>query len=364
MSRYSKFVPDQVGFSRRGFLRSMVLLGTASAMPWAVAFESPLQQPAMRSDLIAKSALLGVAFTGSRIVAVGQRGHILFSDDQGGSWTQADVPVSTDLVAVSFPTQEKGWVVGHGGVVLHSVDGGVSWQKQLDGFEASRIAVSYYEQQALSSPELQVFLEREKMLVVEGETQPFLDLFFVDDQLGYVVGTFNRIFRTTDGGRSWQPLMHLTDNPGELHFYAVQGGGASIYLAGEQGRVWHLDAAREGFTHVDTPYDGTLFGLLALSDDSLFAYGMRGNMFFKPRADAPWEKLTSPVEAGITGALSLPDGGLLIVDQAGGIARSDGADSNFTALAVADPMPYYSVALLPDDKVVVVGAAGVRVETV
>lgn len=364
MSRYSKFVPDQARYSRRGFLRSMALLGAASAMPWASAFESPLQQSAMRSDLIARSILLGVAFTGSRIVAVGLRGNILFSDDQGGTWTQADVPVSTDLVAVSFPSQHKGWVVGHGGVVLHSTDGGASWQKQLDGFEASRLAVAYYEQQAASSPDLQVFLEREKMLVVEGETQPFLDLFFVDDQLGYVVGTFNRIFRTTDGGRTWQPLMHLTDNPGELHFYAVKGAGKSLYLAGEQGKVWSLDAARDCFTPLDTPYDGTLFGLLALPDDALFVYGMRGNMFFKPGADAAWEKLKSPAAAGITGALSLPGGGLLIVDQAGGIARSDGADRDFTALTVADPMPYFSVALLPDDKVVVVGAAGVRVETV
>ena len=40
------------------------------------------------------------------------------------SWQQADVPVSSDLVAVPFPTPTHGWAVGHDGVVLHSADAG------------------------------------------------------------------------------------------------------------------------------------------------------------------------------------------------------------------------------------------------
>jgi photosystem II stability/assembly factor-like uncharacterized protein len=364
MSRYSKFLPDRNSCSRRAFVRGMALLGAVSVVPWATAFESPLQQPALRSDLLAKSPLLDVAFTGSRVVAVGLRGAILFSEDQGSSWTQAVVPVSTDLVAVAFPSQDKGWAVGHGGVVLHSADGGATWQKQLDGFEASHRAIEYYEQQAVASADFQVFLEREKMLLVEGETQPFLDLFFVDDLQGYVVGAFNRIFRTVDGGRTWQPLMHLTDNSGELHFYAVEGDGANIYLAGEQGKVWSLDVDQARFTPMNTPYDGTLFGLLALPQGGLLAYGMRGNLFYTSGPGHAWEQLKSPAEAGVTGALAMPDGGLLIVDQAGGIARSEAMGREFKTLAITDSMPYFAVALLPDDKVAVVGAVGVRIETV
>lgn len=364
MIRDKTFFPGHDTPSRRHFLRGAAVVLASAAMPWARAFESPLQQPAMRSDIIKRSPMLGVAYTGSRAVAVGLRGNILYSDDQGLNWIQAAVPVSTDLVAVVFPSGQLGWAVGHGGVVLHSTDGGASWQKQLDGFQASQLAVGFYQQQVQAKPELQEFLDKENSLAVAGETQPFLAVHFVDEQSGYVVGTFNRIFRTRDGGRSWEPLMHLTDNAGELHFYSVSGTGKQLYLAGEQGKVWALDAGQETFVPLDTPYAGTLFGLLALADGGLFTYGMRGTMFFKNDQQAPWQQLESHIGAGITGALALADGGLLIVDQAGGISRRDARDGVFKALKVTHAMPYFAVASLPDNKLVLVGAAGVSVETV
>src|SRR5690349_8937389 len=42
--------------------------------------------------LAAKSLLLDVARAGSRLVAVGDRGHVLLSDDEGGTWRQVIVP--------------------------------------------------------------------------------------------------------------------------------------------------------------------------------------------------------------------------------------------------------------------------------
>ena len=36
-----------------------------------------------------QSLLIGAAHAGKRLVVVGDRGHILFSDDQGSTWTQA-----------------------------------------------------------------------------------------------------------------------------------------------------------------------------------------------------------------------------------------------------------------------------------
>ena len=67
------------------------------------------------------------------VVGVGPRGHILRSSDRGKTWVQQPSPVSTDLLAVHFPSARQGWAVGHDGVVLHSADGGVSWKRVLDG---------------------------------------------------------------------------------------------------------------------------------------------------------------------------------------------------------------------------------------
>ena len=88
----------------------------------AASYRDVLDTPARDSAFAAKSLLNGVANAGQRIVAVGQRGHIVLSDDGGKTWTQAKVPVSSDLVAVYFPTPAKGWAVGILAALLFLVD--------------------------------------------------------------------------------------------------------------------------------------------------------------------------------------------------------------------------------------------------
>ena len=105
----------------------------------ALAFNGPLDTPAARSNDVRSSPMVAVTAVGNKLVAVGQRGHIIFSHDGGESWVQADVPVSSDLVAVSFASELQGWAVGHDGVVVHTDDGGLTWTLQLDGHETSKL---------------------------------------------------------------------------------------------------------------------------------------------------------------------------------------------------------------------------------
>jgi photosystem II stability/assembly factor-like uncharacterized protein len=132
-----------------GLLISMamcaVFLGTA-AVPAYAQMTDLLQMPSKKSVFAKSSRFYDVTTAGTRMVAVGERGHIMYSDDDGASWTQADVPVRVSLTAVYFPTAEKGWAVGHDGLVLHSSDGGKTWVKQLDGFEANKIDIALYQE--------------------------------------------------------------------------------------------------------------------------------------------------------------------------------------------------------------------------
>ncbi len=50
---------------------------------------------------------------GNRLVAVGERGIVLLSDDAGLNWKQVDVPVSVTLTGVQFVSPMKGWAIGH-----------------------------------------------------------------------------------------------------------------------------------------------------------------------------------------------------------------------------------------------------------
>lgn len=336
-----------------------LLFGLLALSTLVQGFESPLQRPALRSELIGSYPLVGVSGHGDALVAVGWRGGILFSADSGHSWKQGESPLSTELLAVSMPDERNAWAVGHGGVVLHSGDGGKSWERQLDGFAASQLAIEFYRNG--SGEQAKEMLTRELSLATPGETQPLLDVYFLDSQRGYVVGTFNRIFYTADGGRSWSPLMHRVDNPGELHFYAVSGRGEQVYLAGEQGKVWRLDAASKEFVAADTPYQGTLFGLL-VGEQRLVAYGMRGSLYQSHDQGRSWQALQAPAKVGITAAFEDEQGALVIADQTGNLARSEGAAGEFKVLKTTRRMPFFDAFLSPKGRLVLVGVRGLTAQ--
>jgi len=330
----------------------------------AQAFQDPTQVPAAKSEKMLMSPMTAVTNIGAKTVAVGQRGHIALSDDGGQTWRQAQVPVSSDLVGVSFPTAQHGWAVGHGGVVLHSADGGETWVKQMDGAEATRLILDYYGNGAGATLEdAAVYLERENILTSYGGTQPIMAVHFIDEKVGYVGGLFNRLFRTVDGGESWEPWQHRIDNPGELHFYAITADAAAVYVTGEMGMVWRKRHDEQRFSETPTGYDGTLFGVLS-TGDALLAFGMRGSLYRSENAGADWQRIDLGTQAGITSGAVLPDGAVLLGSLSGDVARSSDGGRSFEAVTLKRSMPFFGLAARPDGQLTLVGAAGMQQETV
>lgn len=351
--------------NRRTFIQQILGAAVVAGMPrWAGAFVHPLDEPALRNRLAARSPLLAVTGAGRRLVAVGYRGLVVYSDNEGRTWTQASVPVSADLVAVTFPTEKLGWAVGHGGVVLHTADGGSRWTKQFDGRQAVELAVKTFEGRLAEGPAIKRLLADERAFKEAGGTQPFLALHFENERVGYVVGAFNRIFRTENGGSTWVPWMDRTDNPDGLHFNAMAGRDGNVYLAGEQGNVWRRDTASGRFVPVPSGYSGTLFGLLPLSATTVLTYGMRGSVFRSADAGGTWQRIPMSSLAGVTSGALLPDGTVVLVTQAGGMEISRDQGRSFRPAKPKTPMPYYGVFPGAGGQVILAGAEGMRSEIV
>lgn len=350
-------------FQASGF-RVLALAAAVLAAGSVQAFQDPTEVPATQSERLLVSPMTAVTTAGARTVAVGQRGHIALSDDGGQNWRQAKVPVSSDLVAVSFATEHHGWAAGHGGVVLHSADGGETWQKQMDGAEASRLILDYYGNGAGASlADAAVYLERENILTSYGGTQPIMAVHFIDENVGFIGGLFNRLFRTVDGGKSWEPWQHLIDNSGELHFYAITADASAVYLTGEMGMVWRMRQGEERFSETPTGYDGTLFGVLS-TGDALLAFGMRGSLYRSENAGDDWQRIDIGTQAGITSGAVLPTGDVLLGSLSGDVARSSDGGRTFESLTLKRSMPFFGLAARPNGQLTLVGAAGVQHEAV
>ncbi len=346
-----------------GLLLSVAALASLSAATAPPA--DPLQLPAQTSRLASSSPLFAITQAGPRLVAVGQRGHILLSDDKGVTWQQAAVPVSVDLTAVHFPSPRRGWAVGHDGVILHSDDGGAHWALQLDGRQAAQRIVDAYTPRAGSgNTELDAVLAEAKRMLAQGPDLPWLDVWFDDDNRGFAVGAFNLVFSTRDGGATWQPASDRVDNPRGYHLYALRGGsGGQLYAAGELGLLLRLDRATQRFVAVPTPYKGTFFGVLALPD-LLLAYGLRGNAWRSLDGGRTWHKTETGIDTGLTGGTLLDDGRIALVSQGGQLLLSRDNAGHFAAVPGLQTSPAFGVVAAGSSSVALVGARGVRVEKI
>jgi photosystem II stability/assembly factor-like uncharacterized protein len=299
-----------IGRHRTALLCAALTVTTVTGAQYAWAetvFKDPLDVPAISQKRLAQKPLMALAHPGSSIVAVGMRGLIIRSDDLGQSWTQASVPVQSDLLAVQFPTEQQGWAVGHEGVVLHSDDGGRSWTKQLDGRQAALTLSEYYQKRIdAGEKELQIYVDQLAMNFQAGPSLPFLGVWFDDPEIGYAVGAFGMLITTRDGGTTWQPALEQIDNPESLHLNAVARLGSHLYIAAERGRVFRLNTQTGRFEAFDTGYAGGLFGIDG-NDHQLLVYGLGGKALISNDQGQSWQAVENVSGATLTGGAYMPD---------------------------------------------------------
>jgi len=327
----------------------------------ASGFVDVLDAPASASPLAERSLLQGIAKVGNRLIAVGQRGHIVVSDDAGASWKQSAVPVASDLTSVFLVDATNGWAVGHDGVILHTGDGGRTWRLQLDGRRANALLVAAMERKVAAesaSEEAKALLAEAKRYRDQGPDKPFLDVWFADASHGYAVGAYNLIFATVDGGRSWEPWFDRTDNPKFFNLHAIRPAAGELFIAGESGLVLKLDAAAQRFRAVATPYAGSFFGV-ADAGKAVLVFGLRGNVWASSDGGASWTKVDAGLPAAVVAAARTAGGAVLLADAGGRIASSSDDGRTFAKLALEQTAPIAGMADAGAGRLALVGPRGV-----
>jgi photosystem II stability/assembly factor-like uncharacterized protein len=315
----------------------------ASAQDQAVA-----DPPAQPARLASRSLLLDVTRAAQRLVAVGERGHVLISKDEGSSWTQAKaVPTSAMLTGVHFSDARLGWAVGHDEVILRTEDGGETWKK-----------VHY-------APEAQ---------------QPLLDLWFDNGRHGIAIGAYGAYYVTDDGGVTWtrrpfepKPLegqAAATDDAldasamdeaigSEFHLNQISAADSRLYIAAEAGRLFRSDDRGATWVTLPSPYDGSFFGVMPLAGDAVLAFGLRGRLYRSDDAGMTWKQVPSATVAMLTDASRLADGSIVIVGLSGTVLVSRDGGRAFQLLQQSDRRGAWAVSRVRGG-IVVAGEGGVR----
>jgi photosystem II stability/assembly factor-like uncharacterized protein len=292
-------------------LHSVVALSLSTLLFFPLSYAEPASAVSQIQPLAVSSLVLDITNAGDRLVAVGERGHVLVFD---GKWQQVQTPVSVPLTKVFFLTEQLGWAVGHDATIIHTNDGGMSWQVQMQ------------------SPALE---------------KPFFDVMFTNESDGVAVGAYGLFYRTHDAGRSWAAEFHqellfeedasylaeLKDTDPE----AYQSESASLLphfnrivtlkdgrwlMVGELGLVAVSSDTGKHFERTGFDYDGSMFNVIE-SSQGIFAMGLRGHVFRTNTALDSWVSVAVPVESSINAAIETATGELYLVGNAGIVLHLD-----------------------------------------
>jgi len=323
---------------------------------------SVLASPAIQVPAPAQAVLIDLARAGERLIAVGERGVIVLSDDNGRSWRQVQVPVSVSLSSVQFVDAKRGWAVGHAGTVLATVDGGEHWSLQLSGLEAAVIelqAAQFEKEIASDADAADMRISNAERLRTDGPDKPFLALHFVDSKHGLVVGAYGIAFATQDGGATWQSLIGKIENPSLVHIYSIARKDNVWFLAGEQGYVARSTDDGKSFAQLPSPYNGSFFTANIRGDGALLVAGLKGHAYLSSDSGDSFHRLKVSWPASISTSTRLPDGSVVLANQAGGLFIS--AISNGDELSpLGKPLgiPVSSIVQAVDGSLITSGFAG------
>lgn len=332
--------------------RLCVLAGLCVACAAHAAGLDPGTMPAELAPLSSRSLLLDLAQAGSRIVAVGERGHILLSDDRGQRWRQAkEVPTQNLLTGVCFVDERQGVAVGHDEIILITSDAGETWSR------------THY------APENQ---------------QPLLDVLCSGRDL-IAVGAYSTYMTSEDGGRTWMRRKFEAEKisapstrgaPGsaveegvseedefgaDYHLNSiVAASGARLYIAGEAGHLYRSDDGGVTWKELPSPYEGSFFGVLPLEGDSLLAYGLRGNLFRSDDDGLTWRAIETGTTAMLNDAVKLIGERIVIVGLSGVVLVSRDGGEHFRLAQQADRKGLSAVLANTPAEIITVGEAGLK----
>ena len=217
---------------------------------WYISFTASSDAPA-GSETSVKITYKWTSATGAH--SSSETFHIVIADIPIESfWRLQTSGTENDLHGIFFISENTGWAVGDGGVIIQTQDGGATWKSQNAGLAKN-----------------------------------LKDVVFVDNQTGYVAADDGVILKTVNAGKAWElKLAPTTRTLNALWFTSADtgwtvGGKGSIFSTVNGGGSWQ--------SH-NTGQDADLKDIVFVNNSKGWAVGESGGVYGTTDGGVTWNR--------------------------------------------------------------------------
>lgn len=245
----------------------------------------------------------GFAIGGSRY----KEGYIFKTENGGKTWTkipESDIDIDAEnslqtFNAIHFYNDSIGQIVGHGGKILRTTDGGNTWRAIVNGTYATLSAIfmhspqkttivsnaAYGSGEIFDSSTAWYFFDRKEINFAARSVH------FLDQNIGFIAG-YGVIQKTTDGGKNYQVLDIRNDYFFDMSFPTntigyVCGWEGGVYKTIDQGETWKTVNPSNKVFGTRQHYENIHF----INENQGVVCGYKGHILYTKDGGNSWQKL-------------------------------------------------------------------------
>ena len=266
-------------------------------------------------------------------ISLSAGGRDIFGSTDGGQTWRYLSRVSDAFRRMCMTSEKNGWAIGDYGLIVHTRDGGVTWQGQEGGVRTN----------------------------LHG-------LVCVDDRTALVLGSYGLVLKTTDGGERWTSLINATIQDlrsvaavDTQHAWAV-GAKGTIVATVNGGERWQPQMS-------GTQHD--LQGVAFVSSTHGWAVGDKGTILATTDGGTTWVKQDGRLEESFRSVAFVSQNQGWVIGQTGGVLTTQDGGQTWEMLNRGHRGPalfagktfFTAVTFLDAERGWVVGVGGVIYRT-
>jgi len=317
--------------------------------------------------------------TNKGLLVVGERGHIINWQSKH-QYNQEISPVSLLLTDITVLSNGTKLAVGHDGAIISSPKDSDTWHKLFNGFELIKLKAALLKKQilivkenikalddedeieeaAFALEDLEFALEDTQNSKETGPNLPLLSVTQTSSDTIMVTGAYGTLLVSNDLGQTWLLSDDLLNNPEKYHLNSIVSENNMTYIAGEQGSVFKSLNNGRSWQSINTPYNGSMFGILAQKNSTnLVTFGLKGNYFVSNDQGEHWKSYLSENKATLLGGNIAENGDVVLVGHGGTVLQFNINTPSKTNLVKHPSGSALSAVSKMNDQLILVGQFGI-----